>query len=75
MLAFEDSATQAEWYAKQWLFQKKAETPEEKMKRFEKVTAAQILKVAKKIFRPEVMASAVIGPFGTKENVKKLFVW
>lgn len=75
MLAFEDSATQAEWYAKQWLFQKKAETPEEKMKRFEKVTAAQILKVAKKIFRPEVMASAVIGPFGTKENVKKFFVW
>ncbi len=73
MLAFEDSATQAEWYGKQWLFQKKVETPEEKMKRFEKVTTAQIKNVAKKIFRREAMACAVIGPFGTKENVKKLF--
>ncbi len=72
-LAFEDSATQAEWYGKQWLFQKKIETPEEKMKRFERVTAAHIRNVAKHIFRPDVMASAVIGPFGSKENVKKLF--
>jgi predicted Zn-dependent peptidase len=75
MLAFEDSATQAEWYGKQWLFQKKVETPEEKMKRFEKVTAAQIRNVAKRIFRAESMASAVIGPFGKKENVAKLLSW
>ena len=75
MLAFEDSATQAEWYGKQWLFQKKVETPEEKMKRFEKVTAAQIKKVAQKIFRPEMMAGAAIGPFGKKVNVEKLLRW
>ena len=72
-LAFEDSAAQAEWYGKQWLFQKKIETPSEKMQRFERVTATQIRNVARKMFRPEGMASAVIGPFGTKEHVKKLF--
>ncbi len=72
-LAFEDSAAQAEWYGKQWMFQKKIETPQEKARRFEKVTAANIRKVAKIIFRPDMMASAVIGPFGTKENVEKLF--
>lgn len=75
MLAFEDSATQAEWYGKQWLFQKKTETPEEKMKRFEKVTAGQVKRVAQQIFRPELMASAVIGPFGKKEHVEKLMMW
>ena len=75
MLAFEDSATQAEWYGKQWLFRKKIETPEERMKRFEKVTAADIRKAAKLIFRPEAMASAVIGPFGKKEQVAKMLAW
>ena len=75
MLAFEDSATQAEWYGKQWLFQKKIETPDERMKRFEKVTAAAVQHVARKIFRPQSMALSVIGPFGKKDNVTKLIRW
>jgi predicted Zn-dependent peptidase len=75
MLAFEDSAMQAEWYGKQWLFQKKVENPEERMKRYEKVTAAQIKNVAKQIFRPEKMALAAIGPFGKKEHVESLMMW
>ncbi len=75
MLAFEDSASQAEWYGQQWTFQRKIETPEERMKRFETVTLEQIKSVAKRIFRPEYMAAAVIGPFGKKENVVKLIVW
>lgn len=75
MLAFEDSATQAEWYGKQWLFQKKVETPDERMRRYEKVTAAQIRNIAKRIFRPEHMAAAVIGPFGNKSQVEKIVSW
>lgn len=74
MLAFEDSATQAEWYGKQWLFQKRVETPEERMERFERVTAKRIRDLAGDIFRPDLMAAAVIGPFGEKRNVEKLFV-
>jgi predicted Zn-dependent peptidase len=74
-LAFEDSATQADWYGRQWLFQHKVETPEERMKRFESVTPAHIKAVAKKIFRPQSMATAIIGPFGKKETVSKLFSW
>lgn len=74
-LAFEDSATQAEWYGKQWLFQKKCETPEERMKRYDKVTRADVRNAAKAIFRPERMAAAVIGPFGKKEQAKKLVRW
>lgn len=75
MLAFEDSATQADWYGRQWLFQKRVETPDERMKRFDAVTAAQVKAIAKKIFRPQAMAAAVIGPFGKKRNVEKLVKW
>lgn len=73
MLAFEDSATQADWYGKQWIFQKKVETPEERLRKIDKVTAADIRRVAKSIFHPDKMAAAVIGPFDSKDHVKMLF--
>ncbi len=72
-LAFEDSSTQADWYGKQWIYEGKIETPEQKLKRIEKVTAADIRRVAKEIFQPKRMASALIGPFESKDKVKKLF--
>lgn len=75
MLAFEDSSTQADWYGRQWTFLKTLQTPEEKMKRFEKVTAADIKKVANMLFRPERMASAVIGPYQNASHFKKLLTW
>lgn len=72
-LAFEDSAAQADWYGKQWIFQKSIETPEQRLAKLEKVTAADIRRVAKAIFIPSKMASALIGPFESKDKVKKLF--
>lgn len=75
MLSFEDSATQAEWYGRQWLFRKKLETPDERMAEFERVTAKHIKALAQKIFRPELMAIALIGPLGTREQVEKLVHW
>lgn len=75
MLAFEDSATQAEWYGRQWLFERKIKSPEERMRQIEKVTAKQILSVARQVLHPERMAGSVIGPFGKKEHVTKLFQW
>lgn len=72
MLAFEDSSTQADWYGRQWTFLKTLETPEDKMKRIEKVTAKQIRRVAKAIFRPERMAAAAIGPYAEKDVLKFL---
>lgn len=74
-LAFEDSSFQADWYGKQWMFMKKLETPEARMKRFEKVTASDIRRVAKSLFRPERMARAVIGPFSSEKALAKMFVW
>lgn len=73
MLAFEDSSAQADWYGKQWLFRKKIKTPEERLKELEAVTAADIKRVAKRIFVPAHRAVAVIGPFENKQAVEKIF--
>lgn len=72
-LALEDSSSYADWYGRQWIFQKKAETPEARLKRLEAVTPSDIRKLAAELFQKRHMAAAVIGPFGTKKNVEKLF--
>lgn len=71
MLAFENSAVQAEWYGRQWTFLKELQTPEEKMKLVERVTAGQIQRAAKEILQSEHLAAAVIGPF-TKNDIVRL---
>ncbi len=73
MLAFEDSATQADWFGKQWTFQGTLLSPEERMKRIERVTAKDIQDIAKQIFRQEAMAASVIGPFEDPKHVEKIF--
>lgn len=73
MLALEDSSVLADWYGKQWVFQQKLETPEQRLARFEKVTSADIRAVAKQIFNPAQMSAAVIGPFGKKTSLEALF--
>lgn len=72
MLAFEDSSTQAEWYGRQWTFLGKLETPEEKMRRIDKVTVSQVRKIAGGIFDRSRMATSLIGPFGNKEEIVKM---
>lgn len=61
-LSLEDSSTQAEWYGKQFLFNKKIELPEETMRKMEKVTREDIQRVAKKLFNMDEMRVSVIGP-------------
>jgi predicted Zn-dependent peptidase len=72
-LALEDSSAYADWYGRQWLFQGKQESPEERLKRLEAVTPSDIRHLASDIFRKEHMACAAIGPLGAKKNVDKLF--
>jgi predicted Zn-dependent peptidase len=74
-LALEDSSFQADWYGKQWMFRGKIEAPEKRLKRFEKVTARDIRRVAQMLFRKEHLASAVIGPFGSRAALAKMIKW
>lgn len=75
MLAFEDSSTQADWYGRQWTFRKTLDTPAEKMRRLERVTAADIRRIAVKILRPEGMAAAAIGPFKKTSDFASMLTW
>lgn len=75
MLHFEDSANQADWYGKQWVYQKKLVTPEERMKEMNKVTAKQIQEVAKAIFQGKNLHVSVVGPFEDPEELKAIFAF
>ncbi len=68
-LSLEDSSNQAEWYAKNALFQEKILSPEERLKEIESVTAKQVQDLAKKIFKSEQMRVAIIGDV-TADSIK-----
>lgn len=70
-LAMEDSRVQAEWFAEKFWFDSKLETFPEMVKKIRKVNSAQILKLAKDIFREDRMRVAVISP-KEKNNILKL---
>lgn len=72
-LALEDSSVFADWYGRQWLFRNTLESPEQRLKRIEAVTAGEIRRLASDLFNKDHMAAAAIGPLGTKKNVNALF--
>ena len=71
-LSAEDSSTQAEWFAKQFLFMSKIETMEEVAKKLKKVTARDIQRLAGQIFDPDQTRLAIIGPVKKEEVVEML---
>lgn len=60
-LSMENSSAQASFYGHQALFAKKIKTPEERLKKIEKVTGEQIQDLAKKVFNMDKMRVAIIG--------------
>ena len=74
-LAFEDSAARAEWYGRQWVFERKLETPEKRLAKIRKVTADDIRRVARTVLNPQRMVAAAIGPLGNSAKFKRLISW
>ncbi len=70
-LTMEDSSAQAQWFAKQFLFADKIQTYEQVTKKIKKVTAAEVKKVAKKIFDMDAARMAIIGPM-SKDKILSL---
>ena len=73
-LAMENSSAQAQWFAKQFLFADKIQTYEQITKKIKAVTAADVKKVANRIFDFNQARIAVIGPI-SKEKVLGLLNW
>lgn len=63
ILDLEDSDAIASWYGRQALFHPKIETPDQVMGRIMKVTARDVQRVARQLFRPTAMRLAMLGPF------------
>ncbi len=72
ILALEDSANIAQWYAEKWLFAKKLNTPEDIIKKIDSITLTEVNKVLKKIIRKNYLNLALIGDFNDAERFKKL---
>ncbi len=66
VLALEDSSEQADWYARQALFAPYIQTPEERLKEIDRVTAIDIQRIAKKIYKKQEMRLAIIGDVESK---------
>ncbi len=60
-LSMEDSSTQANWFAREAVFSKHIQTPEEVLAKIEAVTAADVERVAKQIFDWKKVRIAIIG--------------
>lgn len=65
-LALEDNQVRLDWYLEQAAFKKQMRTPQEAFDRIDKVTAADIQKVAKEIFQSKTLSLVVVGPY--KDN-------
>lgn len=68
-LSMENSSNQAEWYAKEVLFHKTIETPEQYLAHTDKVTREDIMRVAKQLFKMNQLRVAVIGDIQAKNVV------
>ncbi len=71
-LALESSDAKASFYGMQDLLEHKILTPEEIYGKIKKVSAEDIRKVARDIFRPAKLNLAVLGPFENAREFKKI---
>lgn len=71
-LLLESSDALASFYGIQALLEKEVLTPEKIYGKINKVSASDILHVAKDIFKPEKLNLALVGPFDNKERFEKI---
>lgn len=71
-LGLEDSKGVANLYGAGELLEQKIRTPDEIIEGIEKVTAADVMRVAKDILKHEKLSFAVIGPYQDKDKFKDI---
>ena len=67
-LDLEDSLEVAFWYGRRELLQSTTETPHQAFEKIDKVTLGDVKRVAERVFVPEKINLAVIGPFTNKDK-------
>lgn len=71
IIGFEASDNVADWYARQAVLREEILSPEQYFSKLDKVTAEDIRRVAKDIFKNEKLNLAIIGPFKGGEDFVK----
>ncbi len=71
-LSLEESFAVADFLAEQTLFWDKIDDPDELVKKYEKVTAQDIQKFARRFFIPKNLNLAMIAPFKESNNFQKI---
>ena len=72
-LGLESSDALAEYYAMQDIMRDKILTPFELSEKIQKVTAREVMQIAKEIFTNERLNMAIVGNIQNKEELKKIF--
>jgi len=72
ILALEDSFNVASRYGIQAVVEGKIRTPQEFLAEIDKVTAEDIIRVSRNLFKPEKLNLAIIGPYKNKEDFWKI---
>jgi predicted Zn-dependent peptidase len=72
VIALEDNQVRLDWFLERAAFQKTMKTPAEAFVEIDSVTAKEIQEVAQDLFRPENMSLAVIGPYKSDKEFKKV---
>ncbi|MFA6042604.1 MAG: pitrilysin family protein [Patescibacteria group bacterium] len=72
ILDLEDSENIAGWLGKQVLFAKKVKTATERIADIEKVTAARVRALAKRVLQRKGFRLAVVGPYTSTQSFRKL---
>jgi predicted Zn-dependent peptidase len=75
IMGLEESDEVAMFFIDQEIKRKKIETMDEIFKKIDKVTASDVLRVAKGIFKPEKLNLAVIGPHKDERKLNKLLTF
>jgi len=71
-LGLEETSNIADLYVKQELLQGKIMSPDQKLKKFDAVTAKEIQAVAKEMFDKDLVSLAIIGPFKDEKKFLEL---
>jgi predicted Zn-dependent peptidase len=72
VLALEDNQVRLDWFLERAAFYSKIETPEEIFKKIDAVKTSDVQKVSRELFQNKKMTLAVIGPYKSEKEFKKL---
>lgn len=75
LLGLETSDSRAEYFAINQILKGKINSPQEEIKKIQKVTVKEVKDIAKKIFMDERLNLAIIGPYKDKDQIEKILTF